>query len=394
MNFNFYGKPMKPSRIQPYFCLFFISLFGMSESYSQLRNPKSLPYEWSTDTSKRNIELSEITMVLPRGSFPTIDYPEFIHREQALGEYFNEEPVLSVVIGRQAKAYPLNVLTMHEISNDILSGRPILLTYCPLCNSSVVYDRRISIGEETRILEFEVSGMLRNSDMIMADKESESWWQQLTGESIVGKYMGIDLQVIPSVVISMEEFFDAYPNGMVLSRSMDTKAKESYGTNPYRKYDRDAGAPYKRFFDYSDIDHRLPPMERIVAVEHFDGVNKRIYPFSVLRDKRVVHDTFQNQELVVFYSSKTISILDERDISKSRRVGSTAVFSSDLDGLHLTFKAKNDHFVDDQTGSIWTIAGICVEGPLKNKHLQIVPHGNHFAFAWLSFHPDSDIYEE
>ena len=176
---------------------------------AQIRNPNNVEYQWETDTTKTNIDLSEITLVLPRNSFPTIDYPDFIGQKKGTEKFFKHEPVISVAIDGQAKAYPLNMLTMHEISNDTLSGVPILPTYCPLCNSSVVFDRRVTHKGKEYQLEFEVSGLLRNSNLILGDKQTETWWQQLTGTGIVGKLAGVELEIIPSMVISVEEFFKA-----------------------------------------------------------------------------------------------------------------------------------------------------------------------------------------
>ena len=142
------------------------------------------------------MDLSEITIVLPKQSFPIIDYPEFLGKKEGSAAFFEHEPVLSIEINGLAKAYPLNLLTFHEMTNDTLAGIPILPTYCPLCNSGIVFDRRIHKNDEKKILEFEVSGMLRNSDMIMMDRETESLWQQLMGIGIVGKYVDQELKII------------------------------------------------------------------------------------------------------------------------------------------------------------------------------------------------------
>ncbi len=373
------------------YCLLFIFL-APTNMKAQLNNPKNLAFDWNTDLSSKTVELSEITMVLPRGSFPTIDYPAFIGKQGASEQYFEYEPVLSVEIEGRAKAYPLNVLTMHEISNDSLSNVPILPSYCPLCNSGVVYDRRLHFQGETRTLEFEVSGMLRNSDMVMADRQSESLWQQLMGEGIVGKYAGAKLNIIPSIVLSVKDFFEAYPDGKILSPETDSEARESYGSNPYVHYDSEGAIPYERYFKSSKIDSRLPAMERIVEVRGSDGY--KIYPFSSIRDAGIINDHYDGMHLVVFYESETVSILDERDISDSRAIGSAAVFSPVVMDRKLTFVRRKGRITDEETGSVWNMAGICTEGPMKGNQLQVLPHGNHFAFAWLSFYPDSEIYNE
>jgi hypothetical protein len=199
-----------------FLCLLCVPFLGLE---AQLKNSRGIPYNWKTDTINKTVDLSEITVAVPRKTFPTIDYPNFINKEEGLKAFFKHEPVISVSVHGEAKAYPLNMLTMHEISNDSLGGIPILPTYCPLCNSSMVYDRRLTYKGKDYLLEFEVSGMLRNSDMVMADKQTETWWQQLIGEGLVGELAGAELTVIPSMVISVQDFFDRYPNGKILKRS-------------------------------------------------------------------------------------------------------------------------------------------------------------------------------
>ena len=98
--------------------------------------------------------------------------------------------------------------------------------------------------------------------------------------------------------------------------------------------------------------------------------------------------------MVLFYKSGAVSILDEKDITTSKDVGSVTVFNAILDGVHLNFKKKNNAFFDIETTSKWDITGNCYSGKLKGKQLQIMPHGNHFAFAWLAFNPKSEIYKE
>ncbi len=185
---------------------------------SQFNNPKNLPFTWKTDTINRSVNLSEIQIVLPKGSFPTLDTPKFVNKVEGLEMFFAKEPVIAVAINGIAKAYSLNILTMHEIANDELEGIPILVTYCPLCNSGIVYNRVLNHNGEIEILEFEASGMLRNSDMVMLDRKTETLWQQLMGNAIVGTYNGAELDIVPSLIISVEEFFERYPNGQMLSK--------------------------------------------------------------------------------------------------------------------------------------------------------------------------------
>jgi hypothetical protein len=180
-------------------------------------------------------------------------------------------------------------LIWHEIANDEIAGVPIAITFCPLCNSSIVFDRRVD-GE---ILEFGVSGVLRNSDMVMYDRQTESWWQQFTGEGIVGVYTGTVLDIIPSQVIGFGQFAERYPDGLVMSR--DTGYARSYGINPYTDYDQ-TSRPF--LFD-GEVDPRLPATERVLAGEIDDVAIA--YPFSILAEQIVINDVIGETPVVVFW---------------------------------------------------------------------------------------------
>jgi hypothetical protein len=372
------------------YLLFSTILIGFSPVQSQIKNPKNVSYDWKTDTLQKNIDLSELMVVLPRKSFPSIDYPKFIEKEEGLSHFFKNEPVLVFEIDGMAKAYPLNMLTMHEISNDTLNGIPILPTYCPLCNSSLVFDRRLTHKGKEYVLDFEVSGMLRNSDMVMADAQTETWWQQLMGYGLVGELAGVSLKVLPSIVISVQDYFERYPNGRILSPETDTKAQQWYGTNPYKEYDKIKGKPYERFFDQSKVDSRLRPMDRIVNLEGTDGY--KVYPYSIIKEEGVINDEFQGKEVVIFYKEGMVSVLDNKEISKSKSIGSVTMFSSVRKGIPLTFDKEGDNFIDLETRSVWDITGRCVKGEFRGAQLELETFSNHFAFAWLAFYPDSEIY--
>jgi Protein of unknown function (DUF3179) len=360
------------------------------ESLAQLQNPRGVEYVWNTDTTKRNVELSEIIMLLPQKSFPMIDFPAFVGKDEGMTMFFEHEPVISVEVNGKAKAYPLNMLTMHEMSNDTLGGIPILPTYCPLCNASVVFDRRFVHAGKDYILEFEVSGMLRKSDMVMFDRQTETWWQQLMGFGIVGDFAGEYLDIIPSLVISVEEFFTRYPNGQILSTKTGTTAEDRYGRNPYVNYDSIGHNPYDRFFDANDVDSRLPAMERVIDIRVGDDF--KIYPWSKIAAKGVLQDNFKGTDIVFFHKSGTVSAMDAALIENSRDIGSVSAFSPYVDDTKLDFKKKPNWFMDKQSRSKWDITGRCFKGKYEGEQLMIEPHGSHFAFAWLAFHPESEIY--
>ena len=275
----------------------------------------------------------------------------------------------------------------HEIVNDQIGDVPIIATYCPLCNAAIVFGRRLKYNGENYTLKFGVSGMLRKSDMIMWDHQTETWWQQITGEALVGKLTGAELTILPSQLISFGDFVKNYPDGLILST--ETNAMREYGTNPYSGYDNMNSQKPRLFFD--KVDKRLPPMERVVTISNANG--DVAYPFSVIEQKEVIHDIALGQEMVIFYEQGLVSTVDKREIAQSRKVGAATVFSPIVEGDKLVFQKHKNGFIDDQTKSIWTITGKCIAGELKGQQLETINYGNHFAFAWLSFRPATAIYK-
>lgn len=339
--------------------------------------------EWTrTDFSKSSVDLAEIISGgPPKDGIPPIDNPQFISTSQATQWLDPEEPVLVVRHGGEARAYPLQILIWHEIVNDTVGGKPVLITFCPLCNSALVFDRKV--GE--RVLDFGTTGKLRNSDLVMWDRQTESWWQQLTGEGIVGAYTGTRLVFLPAPMVSYSTFVDNFPRGKVLSR--ETGTPHRYGKNPYAGYDSPGNRP---FLMVNAVDRRLPPMERVIALE--SGELAKAYPFSALRSVGVVNDEFAGKSYVIIFREGTRSALGKSSMADSRDVGTGAVYLREVGGRRLTFERKGGGVVDRETGSRWNLLGRAVAGPLRGKQLEAVVHAQHFAFAWLAFRPKSEIW--
>ena len=371
------------------FTLFLTAAFNIS-FFAQVQNPERLDKRWKTDTTKHSVSLSEYIALMPRDGFQVLNYPKFLKKKEGLKAFYKNEPVVSVEINNTAKAYSLNILSYHEISNDTLSGVPILVSYCPLCNSAIVFSRNIKIDGKSKVAQFGIAGMLRKSNMVMWDDLTESWWQQIMGEAVVGKLTGTQLKIIPSQVISVKEFFDNYPNGQILSNKTGfAQAEKRYGKNYYVKYDS-VGKKPSRFFQ-GKVDSRLSAMERIVGLS-VNGEYKA-YPFSVIRKKDVINDNFNSQNIVIFYEQGTVSVLDKSKLNESKNIGSATVFIPEINGKKLTFKKLNNGFTDIQTNSVWNISGKCISGKMKGSQLRTKIHGNHFAFAWFSFHPATAVYK-
>jgi hypothetical protein len=334
-----------------------------------------------TDFSKRTVELTEIQFGgPPKDGIPAIDRPRFDSASQARAWLRPQEPVIVLRIGRAARAYPLQILMYHEIVNDTLAGVPVAVTFCPLCNASLVFDRRL----DGRILDFGTTGHLRKSDLVMYDRQTESWWQQFTGEAIVGALAGARLKTHAAEVVAFEDFLSAHPAGEVLSRR--TGLARPYGRNPYRGYDRVGQNPF--LFD-DPVDKRLPAMERVLAVEL--GGRTRLHPFARLEKQALLNETLAGTPYVVFAKARLSSALDAERIEDGRRIPAAGAYLRTLDGRLLEFGAKDDAIVDLQTGSSWNALGEAVAGPLRGRRLESVPGGVHFAFAWLAFRPDSEI---
>ncbi len=234
-------------------------LAGCTNPYEVQSQPVAFDTrEWPiTDFSRTEIDLSEVISGGPgKDGIPSIDNPVFV----AVSDYTEAdpmEPVVGVIINGEARAYPLRVLTWHEIVNDELGGVPIAVTYCPLCNTSVVFDRR----HDGRVLDFGTTGNLRHSDLIMYDRQSESWWQQYGGQGIVGEYVGDELIILASRLESLANYRDRAPSGEVLVPN-NPRARD-YGRNPYAGYDQ-AAAP---FLFRGRLPQGVPPMMRVVAID-------------------------------------------------------------------------------------------------------------------------------
>lgn len=363
-----------------------LALMSLIVAVSHAQVPRAADWP-NTDFDNAAIDLAEIfSGGPPKDGIPPIDEPKFVSVEEAAQWLDPKEPVIAVVIEDTARAYPLQILMWHEIVNDELAGTPISVTFCPLCNASIVFDRRLD-GE---VYDFGTTGNLRKSDLVMYDRQTESWWQQLTGRAIVGELTDSELKRLPAQIVAFEAFQAAWPESEVLSR--ETGHQRAYGSNPYRGYDSIDDQP---FLFTDPVDSRLPPMERVlnVSLENGDKAVHRLYPFKVFKDEPVINDEVAGRKVVVFSRQGTLSVLDDREIATSRQVPSATAYFSSLDGTDLSFSIDGDRVIDNETKSEWDLFGRAVSGKHKGKRLMPAPGGVHFAFAWLAFNPDSDIYQ-
>ncbi len=261
-----------------------------------LADPSQWRREWpDTDFSRSVVDFDEIMSGgPPKDGIPAIDAPRFV---PAQGETRLDprEPVQSYDHpDAPARAYPIRYLVWHEIVNDEVAGLPIAVTYCPLCNSGMVFDARIGGRPHT----FGVTGKLRHSDMVMYDRQTESWWQQAIGEGIVGTYTGRRLTQLPARMESWEAFRDSHPDGLVMDEP---------------DWRRGARRPF--LYSGEDPPHDILPLARVVRV------GERAWPLERVREEGEIREA----GLVLRWREGQASALDAARIAAGREVGNVVV---------------------------------------------------------------------
>lgn len=306
-------------------------VFGLGLSVAADAQVSYWQHEWpDTDFTKTSVDLNEIMSGgPPKDGIPAVDDPSFINvgDETRLDD---REPVIALELdGKTPRAYPIRYLTWHEIVNDVIDGRHVTVTFCPLCNSALVYEGKLN----GKPLTFGVSGKLRNSDMVMYDRQTLSWWQQAIGEGIVGEHTGDQLTQLVSWMESWGEYKARNPQALVMD---EPHANRPYGRNPYRGYD----SSFRPFlYNGENPPNGIPPLMRVIKV------GNRAWPMDRLQNVQELTEA----GVTITWTSGQASALDTAQISEGRNVGSIRV--RDADGKDL-------------------------------------PHDVMFAFAFHAFHPD------
>jgi hypothetical protein len=346
--------------------------------------PPGAQSEFRTDFSKHTIPYSEILSGgPPKDGIPALDEPQTVSVSAADGWLEPVEPVVLVRVGDEARAYPIQILIWHEIVNDTLAGEPLMVSFCPLCNTAIAFERTF----DGKILDFGTTGRLRYSNLIMYDRQSETWWQQATGDAIAGEHAGAQLAFYPASIVSWADFKAAYPGGTVLSR--ETGHNRSYGRNPYLGYDDVSQSPF--LYRGQPIPGQLVPMARVLTLDL--GGEAVAYPYETLSSLGAVNDTVGGQRVVVFWVEGTASALDSAQIPDGRDVGAAIAYSAEVDGQTLAFEFADGIFRDKETGSEWDIFGRATSGTLEGKQLVELPAINHFWFSWAAFRPETRVFQ-
>jgi hypothetical protein len=296
-----------------------------------------------TEEVKHSVPLDEIVGGgPPKDGIPSIDDPKFISISEADEFLTDEDPGIAIDINGVARFYPFQILVWHEIVNDTVNGQRILVTYCPLCLSGIVFDPLV----QDKRVEFGTSGKLWNSNLVMYDRLTDSLWSQVLGEAIVGEMTGTKLEVLPSDMVKYGNWKKLNPQGQVLSR--DTGTRKIYGTDPYGDYYTTPGT----FFPVNKKDDRLNEKDFVLGVV-INGQAKAYWPEAIKQAAlQASQASGQAGQVEDWFAGKTI----------------VAEYLADINAVRL-FEKKAD-------------------GSLE----RINPFAN-FWFSWVAAHPETELYK-
>ncbi len=321
----------------------------------------------------------------PPDGIPAIDDPQF-DTASAVDWLEGDEPLLSLTLGGETRGYPLRVMTWHEIANDVVGDVPVTVTYCPLCNSGVAFERTVE-GEATT---FGVSGLLFADNLVMFDRATESLWPQLTGVASVGVRTGLELESIPLGTVGWDQFREAHPDALVLNR--DTGFERDYGRNPYPGYDEPGSRLlYPLPGDPDEADDRLGSKTRVIGLG--GAADALAITRSRVAEVGVVEVEVAGTPVTVWHVPGQSSALDTDVLADGAEIGTVATFDARFEGRTLTFTRDAAGTIRDGSGSTWSVFGTAESGPLAGAQLEAVEHLDTFWFAWVAFQPETEIIE-
>ncbi len=313
-------------------------------------------------------DADEATVLQLRNAIPPVETPVYENVKTADRWLADHDIVIGYVDGDEALAYPARIMNYHEIVNETVNDIPVLISFCPLCNSGIVYDRRLA-GE---VLEFGNTSALYNSDMVMYDKQTFSYWFQVGGDAIVGDLTGQRLEVLPTRFLRWDAWREAYPDSKILSR--DTGFQRPYERDPFTQL---SGYLNQGRFPFPVNDEArnpaLPAGEQVISVVINDEA--KAYPTADLAGT-VINNEVGNTPVAV--------IVDE--------AGTGIVVNRQVGEQILTFNWNDDVLTDEETGSQWTLSGKAVSGPLAGEQLELIPGRFSFWFAFVAAFPQATAY--
>ena len=322
------------------------------------------------------IRRDEVITVLPRDAIEAIIKPQEVSVDEADAEMAPDEMVVAVTIGRDSRAYPIRVLAAHQVVNDTIGGRPVVVTWCPLCFTSIVYARLAKGREHT----FGVSGKLARNALVVYDHQTQSLWSQLSGEAVEGPLEGARLDPVPCDQLNWATWKRRYPQGLALSKTR--AARGAYSADPYAGH---YVLPTGGLFGAASVDPRLEAKQFVLGLALAGSA--RAYPYSVLQRLVVVNDVLAGTPVVIVFSGAHQSALAyERYTATSIELTFVAAPEAGPDEVIL---------VDEQSGSRWDgHRGEAISGPWRGWSLNRLPSTSALWSDWREQYPDTGVYSQ
>jgi hypothetical protein len=307
-----------------------------------------------------------------RDAIPPLYQPKFTSAAETDEWLAESDVVLGYADGDETYAYPVKILNFHEIVSQQVNGRELLVSYCPLCRSGIVYDRTLP-GTGAPLVMGNTSALFE-SDMVMFDHQTGSYWNQVSGEAIVGPLTGQRLSILPSQMTTWDAWKALHPGTLVLAE--ETGYERNYRRDPFVDYGQGLNAGGRFFFPVSEKgrDPRLDPGDIVLGLE-IDGEH-RAYPLTLLGDA-VIQDTLGQTAVVIF--------------SQADGPGGAA-YSPHLNGRGLSFVLEGGLIQDRETGSIWNLAGQAIDGELAGVQLRPLPSRSTLWFSLVANFPEIEVY--
>jgi len=293
----------------------------------------------------------------PKDGIPSLDDPRFTTVEHGDRYLEDDDLVLGLFYKGEAKAYPHRILNWHEIVNDKVGDDLILITYCPLCRTGIAF-RPIVNGKQ---VEFGTSGKLYNSELVMYDRLTDSYWPQSLGKAVIGESTGQVLEKIPLDTVMWGDWKKLHPDTLVLSKS--TGFIRDYDRNPYSGIQKSERVS----FPLSNTDSRLKSKVIVYGVE-FDG-NAKAYTEDDVKTEKVINDAVGGVPIVVVWYNE---------------LNTARIFERSFEGETLRFSLEGNE-IKDENGNLWTVQDMI-------DKLEIADTFGHFWFSWASFFPETGLY--
>ncbi len=345
-----------------YITVIFIFQLANIFSINAQKNHLKVHEFWKTNKEKTLIDLNELLIYTPKNSFSSLNNPLPNLSDEVYSDL--TEIGIFIEINSTEKFYPLNIIQYHQVINDWVETTPISITYCPLSSSLNVFKRELITNNIRSTVSLFPSGMVRKGNIILADQNTESYWQQMTGKALVGEYANCRLEKIPFLILTYKNFKKAYPHGLIIKKPLNTQYQ----------YEKNFFAPLDLFplqiHSSTSYSTKKPigktAQELVLSLNINDSLFT--FPYEYIKQKKCINKVLAGNYITIFWQE----FFSDHPSKKTIYQGFPAVYSSFIDGERLIFQKKDSIFIDKQTLSKWTFLGKCYSGFHKGKKLKKV----------------------